>query len=74
MINWKIHLVSGESQLGVVNIRRGIFPGNLLSPFLFVVALDYACTLKIEVKIFMWQSKRKDKSPTFYGRPEFLWL
>ena len=38
LTNWKMHLVTAESQLGVVNIRRVIFQGDSLIPLLFVEA------------------------------------
>ena len=39
MQNWRKILFSGKNKLGKVNIRRGIFQGDSLSPLLFVVAL-----------------------------------
>ena len=37
--SWGTVLFSGKNKLGKVNIRRGIFAGDSLSPLLFVVAL-----------------------------------
>ena len=37
MKNWRTTLKSNGQNLGDVNIRRGIFPGDSLSPLLFVV-------------------------------------
>ena len=39
MKSWQVELISGEENLGEVNIRRGIFQGDSLSPLLFVVWL-----------------------------------
>ena len=39
MQNWRTVLFSRKKKLGRVNIRRGIFQGDSLSPLLFVVAL-----------------------------------
>ena len=39
MPNWKTILTSSGSRLAEVNIRRGIFQGNSLSPLLFIVAV-----------------------------------
>ena len=39
MKSWQIEVTSGEENLGEVNIRRGIFQGDSLSPLSFVVCL-----------------------------------
>ena len=36
---WKVMLCSGNSKLGKVQIKRGIFQGGSLSPLVFVLAL-----------------------------------
>ena len=36
---WKVMLCSGNSELGEVEIKRGIFQGDFLSPLVFVFAL-----------------------------------
>ena len=36
---WKTELTSCGQQLGVVNIKRGIFQGDSLSPLLFVLCM-----------------------------------
>ena len=39
MEKWKVMLCSGDSELGEVEIKRGIFQGDSLSPLVFVLAL-----------------------------------
>ena len=39
MEKWKVMLNSGNSELGEVEIKRGIFQGDSLSPLVFVLAL-----------------------------------
>ena len=39
MPDWKTVLTAGGQELGEVDIRRGIFQGDSLSPLLFVVAM-----------------------------------
>ena len=39
MESWRTVFFSGKNKLGKVNVRRGIFQGDFLSPLLFVVAL-----------------------------------
>ena len=38
MKKWKVMLCSGNFELGEVEIKRGIFPGDSLSPSVFVLA------------------------------------
>ena len=46
MKSWRVELLSGKENLGEVNIRRGIFQGDSLSPLLFVVSVTTYTYLK----------------------------
>ena len=39
MEKWKVMLCSGNSELGKIEIKRGIFQGDSLSPLVLVLAL-----------------------------------
>ena len=39
MVNWKTVLMSRGNDLGEVNITRGIFQGDSLSPLLFLIIM-----------------------------------
>ena len=39
MEKWKVMLCSGNSELGEVEIKQGIFQGDSLSPLVFVLGL-----------------------------------
>ena len=39
MEKWKVMLCSGNSELGEVEIKRGIFQGDSLPPLVFVLVL-----------------------------------
>ena len=39
MEKWKVILCSGNSELGELEIKQGIFQGDSLSPLVFVLAL-----------------------------------
>jgi len=47
MGNWKTELNAYETTLGEVNIQRGIFQGDSLSPLLFIIAIiPLTCMLR----------------------------
>ena len=39
MEQWKLSLMSNGEDLGEVNVKRGIFQGDSLSPLLFVLSM-----------------------------------
>ena len=75
MIDWKTELISGDINLGEVNINRGIFQGDSLSPLLFVISLiPLTLVLRRMKQGYSFQKgKSKLKHYTLYGRPEALW-
>ena len=40
MEKWRVMLCPGNSQLGEVDIKRGIFQGDSLSPLVFFLSID----------------------------------
>ena len=38
---WKVMLCSGNSELGKVEIKQGIFQGDFLSPLVFFFRIDH---------------------------------
>ena len=51
MAQWRMELMAGGQTLGIVNIRRGIFQGDSLSPLLFVVSLIPLSMVLRQIKI-----------------------
>ena len=39
MTNWRVELTSGRKNLVETKIQKGIFPGDALSPLLFIIAM-----------------------------------
>ena len=55
MANWKTELRANDEVLGEVDIKRGIFQGDSLSPLLFVIIMiPLSMILKDEAKGFMF--------------------
>ena len=78
MEKWKVMLCSGNSELGEVEIKRGIFQGDSLSPLVFVLALIPLSLILRKVKAAYEFSESKKKinhllfmdDLKFYGRSE----
>ena len=69
MEKWKVMLWSGNSDLGEVEIKPGIFQGGSLSPLVFVFALIPLSLLLRKAKQHMSFQKAKRKLIIFY-----LWM
>ena len=58
---WKVILCSGNSELGEVEIKRGIFQGDSLSPLVFVLALIRLSLILRKAKAAYEFSENKEK-------------
>ena len=61
MEKWKVMLCSGNSELGEVEIKRGIFQGDSFSPLVFVLALIPLSLILRKVKAAYEFSESKEK-------------
>ena len=61
MEKWKVMLCSGNSELGEVEIKRGIFQGDSLSPLVFVLALIPLSLILRKAKAAYEFSESKEK-------------
>ena len=61
MEKWKVMLCSGNSELGEVEIKRGTFQGNSLSPLVFVLALILLSLILRKAKPAYEFSESKEK-------------
>ena len=61
MEKWRVMLCSGNSELGEVEIKRGIFQGDSLSPLVFVLALIVLSLILRKVKAEYEFSESKEK-------------
>ena len=61
MEKWKVMLYSGNSELGEVEIKRGIFQGDSLSPLVFVLALIPLSLILRKAKAAYEFSESKEK-------------
>ena len=61
MGKWKVMLCSGNSELGKVEIKRGIFQGDSLSTLVFVLALISLSLILRKTKAAYEFSERKEK-------------
>ena len=60
MEKWKVMLYSGNSELGELEIKPGIFQGDSLSPLMFVLTLIPLSLILRETKAAYQFSDRKD--------------
>ena len=61
-----IFIIFSNQQLGKVNIKRGIFQGDALSPLLFFVAMIPLTHVLRKIKSGYEFTKSKEKSTTYY--------
>ena len=61
MEKWKVMLYSGNSELGGVEMKRGISPGDSLSPLVFVLALIPLSSILTKTKAAYEFSESKQK-------------
>ena len=61
MDKWKVMLFSGNSELSEVEIKRGIFQGDSLSPLVFVLALIPLSLILRKAKAAYEFSESKEK-------------
>ena len=61
MERWKVMLSSGNSELGEIEIKRGIFQGDSLSPLVFVLELIPLNLILKKTKVAYEFSKSKEK-------------
>ena len=61
MNTWRVELTCANQQLGKVNIKRGIFQGDALSPLLFVVAMIPLTHVLRKIKSGCEFTKSKEK-------------
>ena len=61
MEKWKVMLCSGKSELGEVEIKRGIFQGDTLSPLVFVLGLVPLSLILRKAKAAFKFSESKEK-------------
>ena len=68
MEKWRVILSVGNSELGEIDIKRGIFQGDSLSPFVFVLALiPLSLVLRKAKTVYEFSgSKEKIKSSFIY--------
>ena len=69
MESWQMILMSGNEELARVNIQRGIFQGDTLSPILFVIGLiPLSHTLrKVNEDTKLERGGTKDQPPSLHG-------
>ena len=75
MEKWKVMLCSGNSELGRVEIKRGIFQGDFLSPLVFVLVLIPLSLIlrKAKAAYEFSESKEKINHLLFMGEVRKSW-
>ena len=61
MVQWKLSLTSNGEELGDVDVKRGIFQGDSLSPLLFVLSLIPLSSVLKKVNVFYEWGKKEYK-------------
>ena len=61
MEKWEVMLCSGNSELGEIEIKRGVFQGDSLSPLVFVLALILLSLILRKAKAACEFSENKEK-------------
>ena len=61
MEKWKVMLCSGNSEVGEIGIKWGIFQGDSLSPLVFILALIPLSVILRKAKITYELSESKEK-------------
>ena len=61
MNKWRVMLYTGNSELGEVDLKRGIFQGDFLSPLVFPLALIQLCLILKKTKAAYELSGSKEK-------------
>ena len=61
MVQWKLSLTSNGEELGDVDVKRGMFQGDSLSPLLFVLSLIPLSSVLRKVNVFYEWGKKEYK-------------
>ena len=67
MQQWRVSLTANEEDLGEVNVKRGIFQGDSLSPLLFVLSMGlFSLILKKVNACYKWGKKEYELNHLLY--------
>ena len=65
---WRVDLTCNNQSLGGVDIKRGIFQGDALSPLLFALCLiPLTVILHMSESAYEFSSNKEKKSSSFHG-------